>query len=91
MLIFNFPTMTAEPIELNLSDFVPAPNHSVDGEPAFMFGTAIVSLSPRKDIAHSVYLIPHSAKSRWNYKNICHGTCTAETCKALGEYYYNNI
>ena len=91
MLIFNFPTMTAEPIELNLSDFVPAPNHSTDGEPAFMFGTAIVSLFPRKDVIHPVCLFSHYDKKKKDWRNIQHGTCTAETCKALREYYYNNI
>jgi len=91
MLTFNFLTLTAEPIELDFSDFIPAPDYSADGNPVFAFGTAIVSLTQRKDIPYSVCILSDYDEEEGEWQSIRYGTCTAETFEALDEYYYNNI
>ena len=91
MLIFNFPTLTTEPIELDLEDFTPAPDDSVDGFPAFWFGTALVVLPQYKNSPCAVCILSNYDKEEEEWQTVHRGTCTAETFEALEEHYYNNI
>ena len=90
MLTFNFPTLTAEPIELEFNDFIPAEDYCVTGFPAFWFGTALVLLDSNKRSPCAVCLFSNYDEEEEEWQNIEHGTCTPETFDALCEYYDSN-
>jgi len=90
MVTLYFPTLTDKPIELDFSDFVPAPEYDCDGTPAFWFGKALVLLDYLKTVP-SVRFLTHYDEETEKWRSVQYGTCTPETYEALEDYYCDNI
>lgn len=91
MATFYFPTLTAEAVEFEMTEFIPAPENNRQGNecPAFWFGNAAVCFHHEKDGKHLVEFLRNYDVTKDISDHVLIAYCDSATYKAMAEYFEN--